>query len=122
MHLVYSPPPQKKKKKICITIVFDFLGMTVILRRNWKQWLCKILGAKCIMVHEKMVNRKQIWCSSCRDQLKIYNILGNDTLFRLRSHGSGRTFEQLKIFTGHFLSFTRNRSLFSPCTHGTLNG
>ena len=24
------------------------------------------------MVYVKMVNRKQIWCSSCRDHLKIY--------------------------------------------------
>ena len=41
MQLVYPPPP-----KFCITIIFNIsLGMTVIPRRNWKRWLCKVLGA-----------------------------------------------------------------------------
>ena len=54
------------------------LGTTLIPRKNWKQWLCKILGGKCILVYVKMVNLKQIWCSSCRDHFKIYKNLGND--------------------------------------------
>ena len=62
------------------------------------------------MVYVKMVNRKQIWCSSCRDHLKIYDILGNDTLFRLRSHGSGRTFDRLKFSPQTFF-----------CSHGSVH-
>ena len=41
MHLAYPPP------KFCIIIVFDFSWDDCeIPRRNWKQWLCKILGGK----------------------------------------------------------------------------
>ena len=32
--------------KFGMTIAFDFLGTTVILRRNWKKWLSKICGGK----------------------------------------------------------------------------
>ena len=42
-HLVYTPPPPAKKK-LCITIVFDFFGDDCNTQENWKQWLCKILG------------------------------------------------------------------------------
>ena len=109
-HNVPCLPP-----KFCITIDCN-------TQEKLETMVMQNLGAKCIMVYVKLVNRKHIWCSSCRDRLKIYNILGNDTLLRLRSHGSGRTFDRVKIFTRHFLLFTRNCSLFSPGTHGNLNG
>ena len=43
MQLVYSPPPPPKKKGPLSSIS---IGSTVIPRRNWKQWSCKILGLK----------------------------------------------------------------------------
>ena len=56
----------------------------------------------------------------------------NDPFFlRLQSHGTGRIFHQLKNLTRHFVHtgpfnifalFTRDRLIFSLCSHGTLNG
>ena len=64
MHLAYPP-------KFCITIVFDFSWDDCeIPRRNWKQWLCKILGGKqgaCIMVYVKMVA-----CTFLRMYVKVH--------------------------------------------------
>ena len=48
------------------------------------------------------------------------NVIKAIGALRPRSKGTGRIFDRLKNLTGHFV--TRNRSKFSPCSHGTLNG
>ena len=62
MHLVYPP-------NFVEPLFFISLGMIVIHRRNWKQWLCKIWwgggGGKqdaCILVCVEMVNALNELC------------------------------------------------------------
>ena len=70
MHLVYPPPPPApppKKKKFSEQLSSISLGMTVVPRRDSKQWLCKILGVKNghndgtnqarSMIYEQEINR-----------------------------------------------------------------
>ena len=43
-NLFTLPPPKKKKNMWPLSSIS--IGSTVIPRRNWKQWSCKILGLK----------------------------------------------------------------------------
>ena len=72
MQLVYPPPPNPPR--FCITIIFNIsLGTTVIPRRNWKQWLCKVLGATKVDygLNVKIVNTVLLFISSNVFQCKI---------------------------------------------------
>ena len=51
---VFTPPPPQILHTHCLQFLF---GRTVIPRRNWKQWSCKIWGegrvTRCIMIYVK---------------------------------------------------------------------
>ena len=56
-----TPPTPRPpaKKKLCITIAFDFFWDDCNNQENWKQWLSKIMGVKftktrCIIVYVKV--------------------------------------------------------------------